>query len=207
MKGRRVTAVTTASDCATRAVVEPMIYGDSSPADRPKAPGPSYAGKVRAHPDLDLLYENEDALWMAADLAVIFLTEDVKGIAPVKLAGAEVKERDRIALVGYGANDRKRPPAAPVWREPCFGDASAGGRQHPIPRRAERLEGGGAASQLDQGDSGGGCFRVDDRTVLVGVNTAKAADARHEKISVFTSVYPFKDWLRLQRQCAHGPST
>ena len=58
-----------------------------------------------AHPHAELLYEEDSALSVNADLAVIFLTKEVDGIAPVNLPGAEVREKDRIVLVGYGVND------------------------------------------------------------------------------------------------------
>jgi len=199
IQGRNITAITTASDCAAEAVVEPVIYGDSNPSDAPKGAGRRYSGAVKAHPDLQILYDHSYAVWMSADVAVIHLTEEVEGITPLTLAKAEVKERDPVVLAGYGKNDSKKPEVRQFGESLVSSiQALEGGTVQLLVAAAQHLEDGGVASQLDLGDSGGGCFELADPTVLVGINTAMSKNARDETSSFVTSVQPFRDWLERQ---------
>jgi len=195
-KGRNVTAIVTASGCAEHATVTTVRYPDIPGRSKPSIQ--EYQGAAQAHPDAELLFDGETAIWANADLAVITLTKEVEGIAPVRLPEAEVKVEDRIMMVGYGMSDDEKP-------ERRFGENSisevrqldSGGVE--FIARNQRLEDGGVAAQLIPGDSGGGCFKVvDDAAVLVGVNASTSRNLWDQSSSIFTSVYPFKDWLQRQ---------
>src|SRR5512133_2854213 len=193
IKGRTVTAITTASDCASRATATTARYPETGDRSVPRLK--TYEGAVRVHREAELLYEEETNIWATADLAVISLTKDVEGIVPVALTDAEVKEGDRITLVGYGTspvNNLQRRVGENEVSE--IRELASGGVEFVAKR--QQLEDGGIASQLIHGDSGGGCFKVvDDTAILVGVNAARSRDIWDRVSSTFTSVYAYRDWL------------
>jgi len=195
IKGRNVTAIVTASDCATKAAVITVKYPETGPEPIPNKE--NYEGVVQAHPDAELLFEEDTALWVKADLAVIFLTKEVKGIAPVRLTGAEVQEGDRIMLVGYGMSEvtNLERRFGETWVSQVRKLVSGGVE---FVARAQYLEDGGLASQLILGDSGGGCFRLDAPTVLVGVNASTSRNIWDQVSSIFTSVSAYSGWLQQQ---------
>ena len=172
------------------------------PRGRTQGYRPELRGRGEGSPQAELLFEQDEAVWMNADVAVITLTEEVKGIAPVKLAGAEVKERDRIVLVGYGENDRTSPTHASLARA-WFPHPTAGGRQDPIRRRGAapgRRRGRFTARARRQRR---GLFQLGTPPSWWG-STPPGGRAQGAKSSLFTSVYPFRDWLQPQLQAARA---
>ncbi|WP_224247760.1 trypsin-like serine protease [Hyalangium gracile] len=159
---------------------------------------------MRAHPDLELLYDEQNLVWSSADLAVVFLSTPVdeeEKLPVYKLADAEVRTGDRITMVGFGLGETGRP----------FGERRYGENRVSWIRRMEsgsvefiagsqRLEDGSAASHAYGGDSGGGCFSAGDNTVLVGVIGSRAESAKKGSFSVMTSVFAHRKWLEAQIQ-------
>ena len=76
----------------------------------------------------------------------------------MKLAGAEVKVRDRVALAGYGTNDSNKPGLRQAGESLVSRIQALEGGSIQFVGGAQPLQDGGFASQLEQGDSGGACF-------------------------------------------------
>lgn len=207
IKGRTIEGVTTAVDCSQNAAVTMVVYKPSGREGEVAADTLELQGRVRAHPELELLYEGQNIVWSDADLAVIFLAAPVKGARfPIyKLAEEEVRVDDEITLVGYGpggdgvtedmagrAGRRRFGDNRVAWVRPLESGSVE------FVAGAQRQPDGSFAAYASGGDSGGGCFRAGDNKVLLGVIATSAENIRAEKFSVITSVYSHRQWLEEQ---------
>jgi hypothetical protein len=140
-------------------------------------------------------------VWSSADLAVIFLDLPVKNFPALKLAKTEVQVGDAIVMVGYGPGETFQ-----IHGERHFGENRVSWLRElesgsvEIVAAMQQLPDGRAASHIDVGDSGGGCFvrTANGDSVLVGISGGNAKSVRGESLSVFTSIYSHRDWLSQQ---------
>ena len=205
ISGKRIDSITTSRDCVKQIVVKTNVYrrlkgGAVETASRKQL------GMVRAHPELELLYGNQNILWSNADLAVIFLDEPLSGsgvtFMPYRLAEAEAQASDPVTMVGHGSREGEADSLASGERR--FGEnvilqvntLETGSVE--FVAGAQKLKNGQPAAHVYGGDSGGGCFTAGDNRVLVGVIGTSAENARGEKFCVITSVYSHRAWLDKQ---------
>ncbi len=217
--------LTDKSTCAKTADVTLLRY--ESPEDmaravpRTGASGPPavnigpYRGKVQAHDDLQIIYKEVEtsAGWETnteysnADLAVIILQDSLRGYAqPIRLAEEPVRLKDRVLLVGYGAEVLGSPLDVPVRRygENVVASIKQDGSTFHIGSPLEiapsysgekpgviRQQG----SYATTGDSGGPCFR-ERKGALELVGIAKSTHGPPVVLSVYTSTRAYLGWLR-----------
>jgi hypothetical protein len=138
-------------------------------------------------------------VWSNADLAVIFLKEPLAATIPrLDLTEAEVQSGDLITMVGYSSGADE----SPIYGTRHFGSNRVSRLIHlesgsSVFRSEEKLlPDGGAASHMQGGDSGGACVRTSNRNVLVGISTVGARTRDGGHMSIFTSVYSHRGWLR-----------
>ncbi|MBN1205023.1 MAG: trypsin-like serine protease [Myxococcaceae bacterium] len=193
------------SQCSMGARVLALEY--VSPAMRPDYR--SYRGvAIRPHPRL-LILDGTDGkgLFREADLAIIRLEKPVnENLRTIKLPQAEIQREEPIIMVGFGRGETDYANAK-------FGYRHVGeGRVTKVERLASggmKFAAGGSAvdgelfSVLHGGDSGGGAFKKDDDTVLVGIASSLSAD---RKTSIYTSTYPYKKWLEGEKAAARQTS-
>ena len=199
LKGRTIKSATRAVDCVKDAIVTTVIYEPPQGGVGVGTRTRQYLGVVQAHPELELLYDEQNLIWSNADLAVLFLSTpllEAKKFPPYRLADAEVERGDPITLVGFGERkvfgDRRSGENVVHWVRPLESGS------------VEFVAGDKSGAHAYGGDSGGGCFRAGDNQVLIGVIGARAVNEKGELFSVFTSVYSHKEWLEAQVQQAQA---
>lgn len=196
------------SSCADLATVTVIRYPpradvgtDDDDADVNYA-GQQYSGRrVRPHDELLLLYDKSGrAVFREADLAIIALSKPIKSVPlNVKLPGAAAKLGDRIVMVGYGYGRTEQ--GAKTYGNRHFGESvivdlgQSDSTDVKLYARAEPSD-GTVPTGLYGGDSGGPCFSKASDTELVGIAAGITSEDEREKLSVFTSIYPHREWLR-----------
>jgi hypothetical protein len=187
------------SRCANLVEVEVAEYLPTQPNMKSRLLKSRYIGKViHPHPRLLVLDDAAGTSWFReADLALIRLATPVsERFRPIKLPEREVQVGSAIVMVGYGLGEDGDTTND-------FGDRHYG---ESVVATVERLasgsvkfiaqapsRGGQPAPRVYGGDSGGGCFSKADDRVLIGMVSAFARDGEP---SIFTSVYPYKEWLK-----------
>ena len=137
-------------------------------------------------------------MWSNADLAAILLDQPIQQQLPrLELADAEVQVGDLITMIGFGPGT-----LTPTYGFRHFGDNKVN-RLIPLETgstvfRAEeqQLADGSTASHAQPGDSGGACIKRGDKNVLVGITTVGAEKPAGGHMSVFTSIYSHRSWLK-----------
>ena len=204
IQGKAIEFITTEKECATQAAVKVVIYKPPFKEGELDADTRQRYGMVKAYPDLELLYDQQNLVWSNADLAVIFLPAPLKDLelVPYRLADAEARRDDRVIISGFGYGKLKN--VEPSFQERRFGENRVLSVRRLETGSVEFVAGeqmsadGKPAAHAYGGDSGGGCFKADDDTVLVGIIGASAENAQHQRFSVFTSVYSHRQWLEQQ---------
>lgn len=199
-KDGTVNAIIDGSECAKTAIVKTVVY-DKSGSGKERLLQTTYQGTVQPHPRLELLF-NEDGhqVWSSADLAVIRLDEPLEDLPFFRLAASEARRGDPIIMVGYGPvgadddtqGDRHFGPNTVGW----IRQMETGSVEFVV--AGQRQPNGTPAAHLFGGDSGGACLSGTEEDVLVGIAASTARNRKGETLSVFTSVYAHRDWLRQQ---------
>ncbi len=164
--------------------------------------GAQYMGRtVRPHDDFIVVYSEQRAsIFKEADLAIVILDKPIKGFSRrVKLPETPVRRGDRVVMVGYGFGETPRSSSTYGNRHAAESAVIAvkGSDSRDVKFHVrEEPRDGGVASGLYGGDSGGPCFSKLDDSTLVGIATAVTSDDEREKESIFTSIYPHKEWVR-----------
>lgn len=200
--------IDTKSECVEDAEVFTASYA-SAPArsGQERKPLP-YHGKVLVHPGLELVFGRrsgtEQVMWSNADLAAILLDQPIPLQMPrIELADAEVQTGDLITLVGFGPGT-----LTPTYGFRHFGDnkvnrlISLDTGSAVFRAEEQHLSDGSEASHAQPGDSGGACIKKGDKNVLVGITTVGAEKPAGGHMSVFTSIYSNRSWLRQMLQKA-----
>jgi len=199
VKGHNVDAIVEPSTCAKDVAVTAVV----------RKPGTKRAetidnnGSARAPPETEILFDQDDIVWSRADLAVVVLDAPFEEPLPTyDLTSAEVKVGDQLTLVGLGVDPN--PERSGTRR---FGQNEVTSMNPPdeFLAGAQTLADGGAATHVDIGDSGGGCYKANDNKVLVGVIGSRATAPNGYVFSVITSVHAHLPWLRRQIEEARGP--
>ena len=160
-----------------------------------------YKGDILPHDDLMILYdENSWTVFKEVDLAVVILRNPVRGIArTATLAKSEVQSDEFVVMAGYGLGEDDEN--AKIYGDRYFGESqivrvvqSGSGNVQFLTGRQARD--GGMAANVYRGDSGAPCFRSSGGAELLGVASAQTEDEKGNKLSVFTSVYPHREWLK-----------
>lgn len=202
LRGKHVNAILDSSRCASTAKVRTILYEPQVPGEAESSRQKTYSGSVRPHPRLALLYDDEGSvIWSSADLAVIRLDMPVKDFPVVERTKEEARVGEPIVMAGYGPGETFG----------LAGERHSGENQVSWLRRLDsgsvelvvaqqRLPNGQAASHLDVGDSGGGCWRrgSDGSAVLIGITGGNAKNGKGESLSVFTSIHSHEEWLGQQ---------
>lgn len=174
-----------------------------------------YVGRVQAHEDLRILYEEVEteagvqasAQSSVADLALIILPPSMPDLVkPAKLAEEPVRLKERVLMAGYGAASSSAVPQEPVRRHGGNevisiredGATFYVGKQYeiePVYRGEKPGVFRARGSYTERGDSGGPCFRERKGSLeLVGI--AKSTLSPPVVLSSYTSVPKYLDWIR-----------
>lgn len=174
-----------------------------------------YVGRVQAHEDLRILYEEIEtetgvqtsALSSVADLALIILPASPPSLVkPAVLAEVPVRLKERVLMAGYGASASSAALQEPVRRHGGNevisiredGATFYVGKQYEVSPvyRGEKPEVFRArGSYSERGDSGGPCFRERKGSLeLVGI--AKSTLSPPVVLSSYTSVPKYLEWIR-----------
>ncbi|HYO58086.1 trypsin-like serine protease [Archangium sp.] len=188
--------------CAAEAAVNVVSYTPSQKfAGAARAVSEPYKGKVVPHPELKLWLSRKGmALGARADLAVIFLDEDVGADFPVTaLSTEEVQPGTPITIAGYGLREWN----ARSSRIRRFGENRITEVLREAVSGSHYLLTVGEGAHILRGDSGAPCFHVIGGTpFVVGIATVVASEKREEEepqfLSVFTSTNQYLPWLREQ---------
>lgn len=184
-----------ASSCGETAMVTTFVYDSSAEKAGRAGVGrirDSIVGDVRPHQDFKEIFDEEGHLVsFNADLAVVLLKEEARGIPVAQVAKTDVKVGEPIVMVGYGFY------GVPGGK---YGQRRFGGNE-------VAAVGSGVfqvrkpGSHILSGDSGGPCFREGSQgTALVGVMMSGAVP--RSSSSTFTNLYIHLKWLREQVQLA-----
>lgn len=186
-----------ASACARKVTVKTVTY-NQPPAQQGQDIKEYEVAEVIPHPLLKLVFhvENEELRVESsdADLAVLRLKNPADAsISIAQLATAEVELDKAVVLVGYG----------PLEEKGRYGTRRFGGNR--ITSKTKPRSSGGedfylgetSSSHVYEGDSGGGCFRDTAQGLeLVGIAGSRARLRSGEVVSIFTSVYSHRKWLK-----------
>jgi len=146
-----------------------------------------YAGTIRPHPELHLVFDDSDALLSAqADLAVLVLDEPVEGGIPsAVLADAEVMAGESLVMAGYGYDKNM----GGIYGARYYRTNKVVNSQTPSGGRFVYEQQG---AYVYNGFDGGPCFREHgaDR-LLVGISSAGT-----EKELPLTSTVFFGAWIK-----------
>lgn len=195
---KNAAVVIDSTHCAEEVDVEFVEYVAPRPNIKSKAISTAYSSAaIRPHPGLLIVEDAEGTTWFReADLAFIRLAAPVEDpFRSVKLPATAIRAGDKVVMVGYGFGANGRTTKN-------FGDRHYGESQVINIERApsggvkflaRKQPPGGQPPRLYPGDSGGGCFSQADDTVLVGIASAVWKDGES---SIFTSVYPYRQWIR-----------
>jgi hypothetical protein len=146
------------------------------------------SGKVRPHPGLEILLDKRGLpISIKADLAVVELDEPIQGTSPeVLLPASEVRPDEIFTIVGHGHDGNN--------------DLIIGGRRVGRKKVAGPPPSGGDGVMFVQlgapftSGSGDACLRQDKATTeLIGITSLPLEDG-----FAFTSLYPYRDWLRAE---------
>jgi hypothetical protein len=174
--------------CGATAVVTTFVYSAAEKRWLTNV----LTGNVRPHSDFKVNFDDEGHLVsFNADLAVILLRDEIKGITPAQLSSTQVKMGEPLTLVGYGYHE---VPGAE------YGDRRFGTNEvAAVSESVFQMRKPGA--HILAGDSGGPCFREGPRgTALVGVMMSGAVP--RSSSSTFTNLLIHQKWLREQIQLA-----
>ena len=155
---------------------------------------------IRPHDDFMIVYRGKESIFKEADLAMVVLSRPVEDYTPaVKLASAPVRTGEQIVMVGHGYGSTSR--GAKTFGNRHFAESvvvGVHGSDAPDVQFDVREEppDGGLPASVYPGDSGGPCFSKSNDTVLVGIATGVTQEKGPEKRSVFTSVYPHREWVK-----------
>ena len=160
------------------------------------------SGKVFIHPGFEMIFVTrrgrKELAWNSADLAVVVLDEPVRmDFQPLVLSDSEVRLGDALVIVGYGLGE----VTAKEYGSRQFGENRV--------TRILNLETGSAVfvatdspgpdgkapSHAGIGDSGGAVVRKDNPNILIGIISMGANTPDGTKLSLFTSIYPERQWL------------
>lgn len=201
-------AIIDGSNCADLSTVTVVTYaslaeegGGEEEADLNYV-SKQYGGRrIRPHDELLVLYDKQGrAIFREADLALIVLGKPVKSLMPpIKLAASEVQLGERVVMVGYGYGRTERVAKTygnRHWAESVVVELGRSDSADVKLYARETPSGGGTPAGIYGGDSGGPCFRKADETELVGIAVGITSENETEKLSVFTSVYPHREWIR-----------
>jgi hypothetical protein len=201
------TTIIDKSSCAELSIISVMTYPPSTGTQGTRDGVDlsysvnEYKGDVLPHDDLMILYdENNWTVFKEVDLAVVILRNPVRGLArTATLAKSEVRTDEFVVMAGYGLGEDDE-------NAKIYGDRYSGESQ--VLRVAESGSGnvqfltggqarnGGMAANVYRGDSGAPCFRRSGRAELLGIASAQTEDDEGNKLSVFTSIYPHREWLK-----------
>lgn len=202
LQGTRVTSAIDASRCLERVDIQTRTYIKPDPTSEIAALEQRYRGKIIVHPRLEILYNQASQMvWCDADLAAVILDHPLNQIPTMRLPTEEVRLGQFVFMSGYGPGDTFED----------YGERHVGVNKVGSLRRLDsggiefvttlqRMPDGRAASHVEEGDSGGGCWiqEKDEGAVLVGITSAKAEGRNGTVVSVFTSVHAYMPWLREQ---------
>ncbi|HYH94367.1 trypsin-like serine protease [Hyalangium sp.] len=188
-------ALINAAACAQTATIETVLYKPSEGIrDAAASSRDIYSGEVLAHPELKILLDEQGRVISShADLAVIRLDPPLKmELRAISLEEAAVQPGESIIVVGYGYDE--------------VADAYGGDRRFSRNTISRVLDSGSERVLVEQagqnryrGDSGGPCLRESARGPgLVGISSRNLGEG-----STFTSLHPYRSWLRAQIQALH----
>ena len=195
-----------AVSCLDRASVTTVTYGVSQDKKYPEDTTPmrftSYEGSVRPHPEFIPRLENSDeAKPRHADLAVIVLDGDVKGVPSEPLVDqGDFQTHEPLVMAGY-ADARNTSAVGGLYGIRYF-------RKNTITQALEPSEGRVIYQQqgpsIYNGYSGGPCFREDaHQRRLVGI-----ASIGSDRELSFTAVSSYREWLgsEIRRAASISPA-
>jgi len=172
--------------CATIGFVQTTTYIPETRDDPPGEQGRQYDAAVRVHPGFkQVLDEQGNVVSSEADLAV-FVLDKATDIPPVELADSDIKAGESLVIVGHG-----------------FFTAGLD-RLFSEHRVTEVLGSGGRVAfaqpppNLYKGARGGPCLRQTRQ----GLRLSGILSASLGQEALFTSVYPYREWLRAEIQGA-----
>ncbi|HYH98888.1 trypsin-like peptidase domain-containing protein [Hyalangium sp.] len=192
------------ASCLERASVTTVTYGTVLDKAFPEETTPmrfdSYEGEVRPHPEFKPLSEDSGPAKPGhADLAVIVLDEAVKSVPPETLMEqGELQVHESLVMAGY-AHDGNSQAVGGLYGVRYFRKNTVAQVLAPEEGRVLYQQQG---PSLYNGYAGGPCFREEaQRRLLVGI----ASIGSDQELS-FTSVSPFRDWLRAEVRRAAAPT-
>lgn len=181
-----------ASLCEKTAMVMTHMYVPASGEDPAESFSRIYEGTIRPHPRLELLFDGKgNVISSKANLAVLLLDKPVKrNTPPVRIAEEEARIDETLTVVGFG---------------PIEGDGLDGQRrftQEKVVSLLDPASGRFLFGEPDlhayRGDTGGPCLRETAQgPLLVGISNRGS-----EEEPTFTSLNPYRDWLREEIQHA-----
>jgi len=213
LKARVVKNAATVLDatlCAAEGDVKFVEYLPPRPNIKSKATSTEYRGAaIRPHPGLLIVEDAAGTTWFReADLAIIRLAAPVEeSFRTARLPDAEIQLGNRVVMVGYGFG--ANGSTTNDFGDRHYGESQVIGIER-IPSGSVKFltrkqpRGDGPPPRLYSGDSGGGCFSQTDDTVLVGIASAVWKDGES---SIFTSVYPYKQWIKEELKKADAALT
>ena len=177
--------------CTGQATVITLLYGTVRNMRVADFKVRVYAGTIRPHPDLQVVFDNSGtALSARADLALIFLDEPVEDDIPsAMLADTEVRADESLVMVGYGYDKN----TGGIYGARYFRTNKLASRQEPSNGRFIYEQQG---PYVYNGFSGGPCFR-EQKTGrwLVGISSLGT-----DKELAFNSTIFFGAWIRSEIQ-------
>jgi len=189
------------SSCAQKASALTVVYGPGADGGRPTVESADLHGRVLPHPEMELIAGTKAGqtrvFWNNADLAAIVLDEPVPPeVNPAALPDSEVKMGDDLVMVGYGTaepTDYAVRQSGETEVTKMFrlqtGSVLFGMVASPMPD-------GGVSPVARHGDSGGGCVRKENPNVLLGVITMQMQMEGEPQMTLFTSTFSQKRWLK-----------
>lgn len=188
------------SKCAMSATIETVAYAAtaSDPERFTDSQSWRYDGKVRPHPNLEILLDEQGRqLSNKADLAVISLDRPVKAPSlTAHLPTSEISVNEPITVVGYGF-DGKSDLILGLRR---FGRMKVAKLAVPDLQGILFEQHGATAFTPGSGDS---CLRQEEsKAVLIGITTLSSQEG-----PTLTSLYPHRDWLLSEVRRTTVPSS
>lgn len=173
--------------CAEEATITTVTYlpQGEDPKSQPGIQADTYHGKVRPHPGMRVLLDEQSALVSSsADLAVVFLEETGGDMPlPIALADTEAKAGEIVLMAGYGFD--------------AVNDLIHGVRRFGRKRITGASEGGGDevfyeayGGEFTSGSGEPCMLSGKDGVSLVGISNNRSG-----AMAGFTSISPHRDWL------------
>jgi hypothetical protein len=187
------------SNCAVDVTVTTHTYEvGSAPQRAVTSHSRRYQGLASTHPAFQANMRAGGVMSVAADLAVVRLTEPVEGLrVDFRLPKTEVALDESLVMVGYGdtGHDEGQGGRRRYGRNVVTDIQLSAGGNGVFAFRAQ-----GAHTQ--EGDSGGPCFFEEHgRRWLVGINSGHANGGT---ISLFTSAFHYREWIEERIQKAEA---